>query len=427
MNVNFLINLKEKQKVIFNLVNNSEKRNIIALISRQYGKTLTAMICAITMLLKKSKNGVIYISPNFTLGRKFFRELTDLLRPTGLIESADKSTLTLILTNGSTLQCFSAESPNSLRGQTCKSLLIIDEAAFIADETSDGQNFYGNIVQPLTKSYHPKVLLISTPCGKQGFFYEMYLKSLNPSFNSYASVKCDIYNDEFVQPSEIEEIKSSINELAFRQEYMCEFLDNALSVFEEYDSLFKDDVQVLDNQRVWIGIDFSSVGEDETILTAINENNDVKQYKVEGTLDNKYRMLADIISRYPNLVAAYAETNSIGEVMVNEVKKLLKINKGKIKDWVTTNSSKNDIIGLLSTKISNKQINFNQNDKELYFQFGVFTYKISKTKTITFAAKSPYHDDRVLSLAMAVKAKEDYRQNGTDGITFINTRLRNLK
>ena len=55
---------------------------------------------------------------------------------------------------------------------------------------------------------------------------------------------------------------------------------------------------------------------------------------------------------------------------------------------------------------------------------GVFTYKISKqTRRITYAAKEPYHDDRVMSLMIALRAKEDYPNKSLESsYRFIATR-----
>ena len=208
---------------------------------------------------------------------------------------------------------------------------------------------------------------------------------------------------------------------------MVEFLDSALTALNGFENCFIDKYEEPQlNETVWIGIDFSSVGSDETILTVINKGNRIKQYKIEGSLDQKYKKIANIINSYNKLQIAYAETNSIGEVMLNEIKKYIK-NKSKIKEFITTNDSKTEAVGLLQTAIANKDISFDNKEKELFKQMGIFIYSITKTKKITYAAKPPFHDDRILSLCMAMQAKEDYKGfDTTKDIKFVKTRVKNI-
>lgn len=149
------------------------------------------------------------------------------------------------------------------------------------------------------------------------------------------------------------------------------------------------------------------IGEDETVVTKTSSKY-VWQKVIKGTLDSKYRQIADIINNEKKLVMCYIEANGIGSVMINEVKKLVK-NKSRVLEYITTNENKAENVGNLQLAIAQNEIFFNKEDAELYKQMGVFTYKISKqTRRLTYAAKEPYHDDRVMSLMIARRAMEDY-------------------
>jgi hypothetical protein len=166
-------------------------------------------------------------------------------------------------------------------------------------------------------------------------------------------------------------------------------------------------------------VDFAGGGEDETILTKINDANEVFQYKITGTLDMKYRKIADIINQ-SNPVAAYLENNGLGAPMINEIKKLVR-HKSKLYEWSTTNSSKEEIISNLAVKIANKEIYFNEEDTELFSQFGTFISKISKSKKLTFGAQEGKHDDRIMSLAIAMQCQQDFKYNSAKNMNFVKT------
>ena len=147
------------------------------------------------------------------------------------------------------------------------------------------------------------------------------------------------------------------------------------------------------------------------------------QYKITGTLDAKYRKIANIINESNYVVAAYLENNGLGAPMINEIKKLV-LHKSKIYEWNTTNSSKEEIISSLAVKIANKEIYFNEQDTELFGQFGTFVSKISKSKKLTFGAQEGKHDDRIMSLAIALQCKENFRYTSENNLNFIRTKIK---
>lgn len=414
MKLHFNINLSKKQKEIYDTIHDPLIQQVVAVMSRQIGKTTIATILMIEYLVKIPNGSVFYISPDYGVGKKVFREIATLLENTGLIKSKNNSDLTITITNGSILKFFTAKNASAFRGNTCKSLLVIDEAAFFPEQTPDGQLIWSAIIKPACKVYKPKILLISTPCGKNGFFYEEYLKGCsNTGFNYIKTITATIYDDNLVTSEEIEEIKAGIPKLAWEQEFMVKFLDSSLTVFNGYEEQFTNDKHLtkfeLGTNPVWIGVDLSTQGDDNTIVTLIGESNILTQYKIDGELDVKYRRIADIIESVKNLGCCYIEENGIGVPIINEIKKLVKRNRGLIRPFTTTNKSKTEDVGRLCLMISNKDIWFDAENTDLFSEMGTFIYRINKnTKTITYAAKDGYHDDRVMSLLLAVRAKEEH-------------------
>lgn len=418
MKINFNIDLTEGQKSAYNLCHDKNNRIVVLCYSRQCGKSVLAEILLCEYLFKpKTYNA--YISPTYQLGRKVYKEMTELLGQTNIIKKANSTTLTIETVYGSTLQFFSAEAYTAIRGTTVSGILIIDEAAYIQDVLPNGENFWGNVVMPITKARKPLTVLISTPCGKQGFFYDFYLRAMNKE-NGIVQLTRTIYDDSLVNEEEISEIRKNIPPKAFEQEFECKFLDSSLTFFEGFENCFKS--YVYEEGKEWIGVDISGNGEDETIVTKINWLNQVKQYLITGTLDMKYQKIADILNK-SNAVAIYMENNGLGTPIINEVKKLAR-RKSNIYEWSTSNSSKEEIISNLAVRIANKEIEFNSADTELYGQFGTFISKISKTKKMTFGAQNGKHDDRIMSLAIALRCRDDFQYKPINKGNFIRTNIK---
>ena len=418
------LNLKftKTQKKAWRMLNCTKCKELVLAWSRQSGKSVFLEFCCIYFLLKKWAN-IGYITPQFAHSRKVYSDIIKILEPTGLIKTANASTLQIELINGNRLSFFSAESPTAIRGNSFRGLVVVDEAAFVNDTTSDGQDFFNSILMPTCKAYKPKVIYASTPLAKSGTFYTKFMRGQEghphtETPNKVYSIKATIYDDSLVTKEEIEEIKNSIPEASFQREFMVEFMDNAMSAFTDYTDKFTLKKTIDFNQPLWIGVDFHSVGSDSTVVSLINADNDVWQIEIKGGLDAQYRQIANILDKCKKLVIAYMESNSIGEVMLNEVKKLTK-QRSKIIEWCTTNESKEIQVGLVQTHLTKDMMHFEENNKQLKNQFDTFGYSISKTRKITYAALSGHHDDRVLSLMIAMQAKEDYQWSNGNNIVFI--------
>lgn len=356
-----------------------------------------------------------YISPSFAQGKKVFAELVQLLEGTNIIKKANAADLKIESTYGSTLKFFSMESPTSIRGNTVSGLLVMDEAAFFPTQLSSGEDPYYNVIFPIIKARKPKVLVISTPNGKQGMFYDLYLKALNGE-KGYNELTATIYDDDLITEKEIEELKKGYPPLAFEQEFEVKFLDNALTVFPNFENCF-DGRYTTD--KCWCGIDPSSVGEDNTIVTFVNTKDEVRQYKIDGSLDVKYEKIARLVNEY-NPISTYIENNSIGEVMANEIRKKLK-RKGNFHTFTTTNETKKEYISLLAVAIANNEIHFERDNTLLYSELATFTFKLTKSGNITYAAKDGYHDDTVTSLGIALQCREDFKYQGINNNMFVRT------
>lgn len=404
------------QRELINAIKSNKYKYICAAFSRQIGKSVTMQIMCVEWLLSPNEE-IIYFTPTYNLAKNFYSKLIKIL-PQNLITKCNSSELIIETITNSKLRFFSGEAAQTARGNNC-TRLIIDEAAYIKEEI-DGQNFWYNIVVPLLKAKGKTAILISTPFGKQGFFYDLCMKGYRGE-EGYCYINKTIYDDELITREQIEELKKGYPQMAWECEFECKFLSNALSVFPDYEERFVEGFN-FNKSNICCGIDLSSVGEDNTVVTFINDKNQVEQHIINGELDYKYRQIANLINSY-NPRLTYIESNSIGDVMINEIKKYVK-NKQKVQAFTTTNETKKIQVGLVSVAITNKEITFDKNNKILYSELGTFSYKLSKNNNITYAATAGNHDDTVMSLCLAMQAKEDSKYKITkDNFTFITNSL----
>lgn len=419
MTINFDISLSKSQQEVYDLVQDKKYKYITVVFSRQSGKTVLMLVLCIQWMFQKNMS-IAYICRNFVLSKRLYKELIKIL-PKEIIKSANGTDLSIESIYGSTLNFYSAEQGASLRGQTFN-YMICDEFAFHKMEQPDGTHLWNDILSPTLKARGKKCIFVSTPLGKNNIFYEMYQRGLSDEFPKYASILKTIYDDGFITNDEIEEIKKSIPELSFQQEYMCEWIDDGLSFFQGFSECF--DIDKVSNGKCWIGIDCSGDGTDSTVCSKINEKGEIELFEAVGTLDMKYRQIADYLNK-ENPVAVYGEINGLGLPMLEEIKKLVR-HKSKIYDWTTTNSSKEEIISDLAVSIANKDVHFLKNDTKTYNELGNFVVTVSKSRKLTFAARGSGHDDRVMATAIAHKCRQDFQNYGNNVLNFVSTKRKLL-
>ena len=389
---------KKGQRRIIELCNNRDLRKIVINIFRQYGKSFVCRYLALVWM-QVPDTTVGYITQTSRLAKDIYKKFLAMY-PEELIKSKDGKDLIIELVNGSKLIFFSVEQTHAIRGFTLD-YLIWDEVSHCREYTSDGEHLYYNIVAPLLDAKGKKEIFISTPNGAQGFFYEQAMKG-KAGEKGYAYVVINVEKDETKSKEWIEEKKASYPSKAWRQEYLCEFLEDGVSFFTNFNSRF---------------------GDDETIVTFINEKGQSIQYTISGDLDSKYKQVAKLLNRAEGkLQLCYFEKNSIGEVMGNEINKLVTPNiRRKIEFITTTNSTKQDYIEKLALDIEQNNLSFMEDNDKLLEQFKVFTYTISKTGKKVFNALPGYHDDTIISLALANLARLKFHTKKSSGGAVVRT------
>jgi hypothetical protein len=125
------------------------------------------------------------------------------------------------LENGSKIFSLPGSNPDAVRGFSAPSLLIEDESAFVSDKTFIATRpFFAT--NP--KGRH---ILLTTPYGRRGHFFDLWnTDGLGWEKITIKSEDCPRIGEEFLRTE-----KNILSDRAYRQEYECEFLDSAISVF----------------------------------------------------------------------------------------------------------------------------------------------------------------------------------------------------
>jgi hypothetical protein len=191
----------------------------LLLCTRQAGKSSAAAVLALHEALYNDNALVLLLSPSLRQSQELFRKLTQAYAVVARASPAVlENSLRLELPNGSRIVSLPGKE-ETVRGFSGATLIVIDEAARVPDEL-----YYA--VRPMLAVSSGRLICLSTPFGKRGFFYEEWTKG--PRWNRFrvTADQCPRISPEF-----LDEERIALGPHWFAQEYMCEFADTTHQVF----------------------------------------------------------------------------------------------------------------------------------------------------------------------------------------------------
>lgn len=204
----------------------------------------------------------------------------------------DRPTKSIIkLKNGSIIRCLpTGLSGIGIRGFTVDHL-VADEAAFIPDEVWQA-------VTPMLLTTGGDIILVSTPKGKQGYFYECYKSD---KFKTY-----HVNSEEVIRKRKISETwtkqqlkgalerlemeKQSMSTKEYAQEYLGQFVEDLAQLFSDQlimQTCTLSPQPAMHNENYFLGVDVARLGGDETTFEIIRKVNKKRYEHVSNQITKK--------------------------------------------------------------------------------------------------------------------------------------------
>ncbi len=198
--------------------------------SRQAGKSTVTAIRALHEIIFNPGSLVLLVSPSQRQSSELFKKVTQLIKH--LPEQPEKTEdnrLSLTLKNDSRL--VSLPSSDRVRGYSGPSLVIADEASRIPD------TLFHSGISPMLATSGGQLILLSTPAGKRGFFYQAY------DGDEWHTITVTAGQVPRIPADFLERERKAIGDFYYKQEYECQFMEPEGSLFtlEQIQDCFTDD------------------------------------------------------------------------------------------------------------------------------------------------------------------------------------------
>lgn len=183
--------------------------------ARQTGKSTISAGCAGDEAEEYPGSLTLLISPSLRQSMELYRKVGPLLH-SPLIED---NKLSCELLNHSRIVALPG-TEHTTRGFSSVDLIILDEASRIPD-------YVYKALRPMLAVSHGRLIAVSTPFGKRGFFYNEW----SSGGKNWQRIEVPATACPRISPEFLVEEQRSLGDLWFRQEYMCKFVDAVSSVF----------------------------------------------------------------------------------------------------------------------------------------------------------------------------------------------------
>ena len=361
---------------------------VVVACGRRWGKTLMGG----TLALHRAAHGgaVAWIVPTYKNARSPWRFAEMHVGNHGDVRRSER----VVTLGAGRLSIYSADNDVSIRGEAFD-LVIVDEAAMVREET------YTDVILPTLADRSGRVLLISTPKGRNWFWREWQRgRSGQPGYASFQAPTSANPIPSIQQAAEL--ARERVSSRTYRQEWLAEFVEDGGGVFRgvRAAATVAPGAQRVEGHTYVIGADWGR-SNDYTVFTVIDAT--ARQVvEIDRSNQVEYELQR---GRLRNLVAKWhasvvvAETNAMGQPIVEALSR----ERIPVRPFVTTNATKSVIIDALALALERGELQLLQFEP-LLDELEAFEVDRTASGLTRYGAPSGEHDDCVISLALAYSA-----------------------
>jgi len=311
---------------------------------------------------------------------------------------------------GSVLEMKGADKPERILGVGWKGVVLEEWATM-----RHGREIWERILSPILRENGGWAVFIYTPKGRN-FAYESYEKAGQDNRGDWGRSLLKASESDIISADELLKAKEEMPERLFMQEFECEFLEDASSVFHGVDMCVGGTLQPpIAGKRYVMGVDLGRTN-DFTVLTVMDMATS-QVVAFERFSDTSWAIQKEKIvlmaKAYNNAQVVIDATGfSAGSVIAEELSDppiVLDLRSVALRviPFKFSNQSKRALVEKLIVSIEQRLISVPKIDT-LITELQSFTYDVTDFGNIRYSAPEGMYDDCVMSLGLAVYGLGSY-------------------
>lgn len=334
-----------------------------------------------------------YFTPTYKLLDGTYRECVSILEP---IITRKNEHQFIEIAGGGRIDFWSLE--NELAGRSRKyKKVVIDECAF----TKNLWKIWTESIRATLTDMKGDAWFMSTPKGKNDFF-KLFMRGKGEEAN-WMSWQMSTYTNPYIDPTEIDDAKSDLPELAFSQEYMAEFNENVANPFG-MQFIQQCTFPLSSFPARCYGIDLAK-SHDWTVIIGLDASGHVCHFE---RFQKSWGDTTTAILSLPN-VPIKIDSTGVGDPVVEGIQFV----KPNVTAFTFSSPSKQKLMEGLSVAIQQRKIAFPEGPVK--DELENFEYEYTRTG-VKYAAPTGLHDDCVMALALAY---DQFKEAGNSSLSWI--------
>lgn len=326
--------------------------------------------------------------------------------PDAIVSKRNESELAIHYRNGSIQRFVGCEDPDSHRG--------INPIDVVFDEYSEmSEEMWTAIIQPVLRENHGTATFIFTPKGKNHAWNLMQRTKEDPEW--FWSVK-SVDDTGAIDRRELEKARQQSTEALYRQEYECSFEEGAGQFFRRVrDAVWKPQDWPQEGHRYKLGVDLAKY-QDWTVLTPFDRTTfDVGPQDRFNQVDwNLQKAKIEACARKHNGARVVVDSTGIGDPITEDLQRA----GLSVLPFKFTETSRRQLLDNLAMKLEQGRIRI-PDDEGLISELESFRFVLADRGNVKVSVPEGQHDDRVMSLALAVWDEQEPLDCGEEPSVFV--------
>jgi hypothetical protein len=347
---------------------------------RRFGKTQMGVLLAVEAALAGQPVG--WFAPTYKFLDDVWRDLQRALRDVPM--TVDKQQRRLDLCTGGTIECWTMDTVDPARGRKY-ALVILDEASVMRDLEA----VWTEAVRPTLTDLRGAAWFLGTPKGRNAF-HRLFVKGQTGE-PEWASWRFATVDNPYMDADEVESARRDLPDLAFRQEYLGEAIENAGNPFG-IEAIRACIAPLSTEPVISIGQDLAK-SVDWNVTVGLDANGSTALYdRWQGPGETTETRVLGHVAKARALI----DSTGVGDPIVERLQK----GRSNIDGFKFTALSKQQLMEGLAGAIHRREITYP--DGPIVHELEAFQYEYTASG-VHYAAPAGMHDDCVCALALAVR------------------------
>lgn len=199
----------------------SKVDRVLLLCSRQLGKSTSTAFVALNQAYLVPGSLILLSSKTERQAGELFKKITFYHHKLELVPSSRDMALTLELSNGSRIIALCGEGDN-FRGFSDPALCLVDEASIVDESVLTA-------LLPMLVVSGGRLIALSTPMGKRGWFYERWISD----DQTWQQINAKAIDSPRIDKTRLEQQKRDMGERKFSQEFDNVFIEAEGQLFSD--------------------------------------------------------------------------------------------------------------------------------------------------------------------------------------------------